>query len=86
MTATDKAAMLNAQQEANSILVHNDNNRLVCEHEAPVGSHRPVTTCMTYREFKLREQGGQKYLRDRGASPAFDGKGCAMNPTSTKCH
>ena len=65
MGETDKVALLNAQEEINGILLHNDNNRLVCEHVAPVGSHRPVTTCQTYGEKMAREQRDQKYMQDR---------------------
>ena len=69
MTETDKVALLNAQEEINGILQHNDNNRLVCEHVAPVGSHRPVTTCQTYGEKMARQQRDQKYMEDRLATP-----------------
>jgi hypothetical protein len=69
MQETDKVALLNAQEEINGILQHNDNNRLVCEHVAPVGSHRPVTTCQTYGEKMARQQRDQKYLQDRLATP-----------------
>ena len=69
MSETDKVALLNAQEEINGILQHNDNNRLVCEHVAPVGSHRPVTTCQTYGEKMARQQRDQKYLQDRLATP-----------------
>jgi len=65
MGETDKVALLNAQEEINGILQHNDNNRLVCEHVAPVGSHRPVTTCQTYGELMARQQNAQKDLLDR---------------------
>ena len=65
MAEADKVALLNAQEEINGILQHNDNNRLVCEHVAPVGSHRPVTTCMTYRELMVRQENAQKYMQDR---------------------
>jgi len=75
MSETDKVALLNAQEEINGILQHNDNNRLVCEHVAPVGSHRPVTTCMTYGEMMVRQQNAQKYLQDRGRTPQTRGGG-----------
>ena len=69
MSETEKVALLNAQEEINGILQHNDSNRLVCEHVAPVGSHRPVTTCRTYGEIMARERADQKYLQDRGRTP-----------------
>ena len=69
MNETDKVVLLNAQEEINGILQHNDNNRLVCEHVAPVGSHRPVTTCQTYGQMMARERNDQKYLQDRMRTP-----------------
>jgi hypothetical protein len=69
MVETDKVALANAQEEINGILHNNDNNRLVCEHVAPVGSHRPVTTCQTYGQMMARERNDQKYLQDRMRTP-----------------
>ena len=64
MNAADKVALLNAQEEVNGVLRHNDDNRLVCEHKAPVGSHLPVTTCVTYGEVMARRQNDQRIMRD----------------------
>jgi len=75
MRETDKVALLNAQEEINGILEHNDNNRLVCEHVAPVGSHRPVTTCQTYGEMMVRQENAQKYMQDRLRTPQTKGGG-----------
>jgi hypothetical protein len=61
----EKVALLNAQEEVNGILHHNDNNRLVCEHVAPVGSHLPVTRCRTYSEIVEQRRADQKFLQDR---------------------
>ena len=69
MNESDKVALVNAQEEINGILQHNDLNRLVCEHVAPVGSHRPVTTCQTYGEKMAREMQDQKYMQDRDRTP-----------------
>lgn len=62
---TDKVALFNAQEEVNGILKHNDNNRLVCESRAPVGSHLPVTTCHTVAELASRSQHDQKLATDK---------------------
>lgn len=69
MPQTDKVALLNAQEQINGILNHNDNDRLVCEHVAPVGSHIPVTTCHTYGELMAQQRRSQKFLEDRGEVP-----------------
>jgi hypothetical protein len=69
MKEADKVALLNAQEEINGVLQHNDNNRLVCEHVAPVGSHRPVTSCQTYGQMMARQRADQKNLEDRMRTP-----------------
>ena len=69
MPQADKVALINAQEEINGILLHNDSNRQVCEHVAPVGSHRPVTTCQTYGEMMARQRADQKSLQDRDHTP-----------------
>jgi hypothetical protein len=63
MRAEDKVHLVNAQEEVNGILHHNDNNRLVCEHTAPVGSHVPVTTCRTFGEIMEQHKADQDFLR-----------------------
>jgi hypothetical protein len=61
---SEKIALFNAQEEVNGILRHNDNNRLVCERRAPVGSNLPVTTCHTYGELAQSRSSNQKALTD----------------------
>lgn len=62
MSQNDKIALANAQEEINGILSHNDNNRLICKHVAPVGSHLPVTTCQTYAEMLAQRRQTQHDL------------------------
>ena len=66
---SDKVALFNAQEEINGILDHNDNNRLVCEHTLPVGSHIPVTTCHTYAEIMAQREHMQHDLEKNGQTP-----------------
>lgn len=54
--STDKITLANAQEEVNSILKHNDSNRLVCESRAPIGSHLPVKTCRTFGEIEQQRR------------------------------
>jgi hypothetical protein len=61
---SEKIALFNAQEEVNGILKHNDNNRLVCERRAPVGSNLPVTTCHTYGELVESRRKNQNALID----------------------
>ena len=60
LNSADKIALVNAQEEVNAILKHNDSNRLVCESRAPIGSHLPVKTCRTFGEI---EQGRRDAAR-----------------------
>jgi len=64
MPRDDKVKLVNAQSDVNSILSHNDNNRLICENRAPVGSHIPVTTCRTYGEIAAQRRQDQKFVDD----------------------
>jgi hypothetical protein len=52
LATADKITLVNAQEEVNGILKHNDSNRLVCESRAPIGSHIPVRSCRTYGEIE----------------------------------
>jgi hypothetical protein len=56
LSGNDKIAMLNAQEEINGILRHNDTNRLICESRPPMGSNLPIKTCRTYGEVE-RQRG-----------------------------
>lgn len=64
MSKSNKIALVNAQEEVNGILRHNDNNRMVCESRAPVGSHIPVTTCRTYGEVESQRRETVKSVGD----------------------
>lgn len=69
LSADDKVALLNAQEAVNGILDHNDNDRLVCEHRARMGSNIPVTTCRTYGEMMVEQREAQRYLQSRSQVP-----------------
>lgn len=56
LSADDKVALLNAQEQLNALLLQNDSNRLVCERSAHTGSRIRVTTCQTYGEIMARQQ------------------------------
>lgn len=65
MNQQDKIQLVNAQEEVNAILKHNDSNRLVCESRAPVGSHIPVTTCKTYGQIESERSQTNATMRER---------------------
>lgn len=75
MQPSDKVALLNAQEEINGILNHNDNGRLVCEHSMPVGSHLPVTTCHTYAEIMAQRERTQHDMERRLSTPQLKSGG-----------
>jgi hypothetical protein len=60
----DKIALVNAQEEVNGILRHNDYNRLVCERRAPVGTNIPKTTCRTFGEIEQARADSKKSMSD----------------------
>ena len=62
MDTHDKVALANAQEDINGILSHNDNNRLVCQHFMPVGSHIPITKCRTYAEIVAERRQTQRMM------------------------
>jgi hypothetical protein len=64
VNAADKITLVNAQEEVNGILKHNDSNRLICESRAPVGSHLPVKTCRTYGEIEEQRHEAVKSVSD----------------------
>ena len=75
LSAGDKVALINTQEQVNGILHHNDSNRLVCEHRAPIGSHIPVTTCRTYGEIEQQRRIAQKNAEDESKWSRIQRKG-----------
>ncbi len=64
MTADQKIALFNLQENLNGILTKSDSNRLVCEHQAPLGSHIKAATCQTVGQIERRRRESQKYMTD----------------------
>jgi hypothetical protein len=59
-----KADLMSAQEKVNGILARNADDRLVCTHVAPVGSHLPVTTCHTVREIARKRDNTRHQMID----------------------
>ena len=51
MQPEQKVKLFSIQEEVNGILARNADDRLVCSHDAPTGSHLPMTSCHTVREL-----------------------------------
>ena len=63
MEMNTKVQLFNDQEAVTGILTRHDDDRLVCEHGAPLGSHIPRTTCHTYGEIQRRQRDNQHYLQ-----------------------
>lgn len=62
MDGATKTRLFNDQEAVNDILAKNDDRRLVCTSELPVGSHLPVKTCRTYGQIERDRQDAQRFL------------------------
>lgn len=54
MSQEDKTRLFSIQEEVNGILTKNADDRVVCTHSPPTGSHIPMTECKTVRELEQR--------------------------------
>ena len=73
MDPSSKVQLFNEQEAVNAILTHNDSNRLVCEHIAPLGSNIPKTVCRTYGEIQQEHRDSQRYMNNYQQVPQFKG-------------
>ena len=64
MTQDQKIQLFNAQEVVNSILQRRDKDRVICQSEAPVGSHIPVTTCHTYGQEQEVHKSAMRLMRE----------------------
>lgn len=56
MSQEDKTRLFSIQEEVNGILTKNADDRVVCTHSPPTGSHIPMTECKTVRELEQRRK------------------------------
>ncbi len=52
MSMEDKVTLFNVQEHLNGLLTHSDSERLICKHDAPMGSHIQTTSCKTYGDIQ----------------------------------
>jgi hypothetical protein len=64
MTPSEKIQLFNDQEVVNTTLTHRDNDRMICESVAPVGSHIPRTTCVTYGQ-KMQSERDKLHVMDQ---------------------
>jgi hypothetical protein len=56
MDMQTKVQLFNDQEAVNAILTRRDDDRLVCAHDAPLGTHIQRTTCQTYGEIERQRR------------------------------
>lgn len=71
MDEKTKIALFNDQEVVNSILTRRDRDRVICTHQAPVGSHIPITTCHTYAQEVEAREGTLKQMDAWRQPPCF---------------
>ena len=64
MSQEEKTQLFSIQEKVNGLLARNADDRLVCEHVAPVGSHIPTTTCHTVRELAVSRSNSRDQFTD----------------------
>lgn len=64
MDPNAKIQLFNDQEVVNTTLTHRDNERLICESIAPVGSHIQRTTCVTYGQ-KMQNERDRLHVMDQ---------------------
>jgi hypothetical protein len=75
MEMNTKVQLFNDQEAVNAILTHRDNERLVCNHDAPLGSHIPRTVCQTYGELERQHRLDVDYMTTLKQVPDHFGHG-----------
>ena len=64
MDQDHKVELFNRQEVVNTTLTHRDNQRLVCENDAPTGSLIRRSSCRTYGDIMQSRHDTQKALQD----------------------
>jgi hypothetical protein len=62
MDMQTKVQLFNDQEAVNAILTRRDNERLICKHEATLGTHIQRTTCQTYGEMERQHRQDVEYM------------------------
>lgn len=64
MSPEQKADLFSIQEKVNGLLAKNADDRLVCSHAAPTGSHIRQTTCHTVREIANSKAAAKSQFND----------------------
>lgn len=66
MSQEEKTELFSIQEHVNGILAQNADDRLVCTHTPPTGSHIPMTQCKTVRELVARRAAARSKQKELG--------------------
>lgn len=75
MSSETRAKMMTDQEKVNGILARNADDRLICTHVAPVGSHIPKTKCITARQAAQNREAYRKNAVDLQRQGLISGPG-----------
>lgn len=64
MSPERKSELFSIQEKVNGILAKNADDRLVCSHSSPTGSHIPMTICHTVRELAKSRAASRDQFND----------------------
>ena len=64
MKTDEKVKLFNEQEKVNGLLARNADDRLVCTHVAPAGSHIPVKSCKTVRQINMDRNNSRRDMQD----------------------
>ena len=64
MQPEQKADLFSIQEKVNGILAKNADDRLICTHSSPTGSHIPMTICHTVREIAISRATAKDQFND----------------------
>ncbi|HET9032265.1 MAG TPA: hypothetical protein VFN25_05095 [Dokdonella sp.] len=64
MPIEEKTRLFSEQEKVNGLLARNSDERLVCTHVAPVGSHIPKTTCKTVRQINQERSNSSRDMNN----------------------
>ena len=73
MKQDDKVKLFNDQEVVNSILTKRDNDRVICEDKAKLGSHVRSTNCHTFGQAEEARRGSKDQMDE------WSRRGCAVS-------
>ncbi|HET7843929.1 MAG TPA: hypothetical protein VFL14_07250 [Xanthomonadales bacterium] len=63
LSTDEQVDLLNTQERVNALLTKRDRDRLICEYQRTLGTHRRQIACQTYGEYVARRETSQEEQR-----------------------